>query len=71
MHCYATGSIVVIIFTSQVTLDSYDLFNIGRLPYLSDAEATSSLAGALNFVASCFWVPIWCVHRSALTLTLV
>ena len=34
-------------------------YSTGRLPYLTDVEALASTAGMLNFVASCFWVPVW------------
>ena len=31
----------------------------GRLPYLADAEVLGTRAGAINFIASIFWVPLW------------
>ena len=31
----------------------------GRMPYLDDATAFGSAAGATNFLLSCFWVPVW------------
>jgi hypothetical protein len=31
----------------------------GRLPYLDDAAAFGTATGLLNFVACCFWVPVW------------